>query len=53
MLNGTDKMLKNDINRIKLLEILAKAEDDVIAGKIAPITDTFSELREALKIRQI
>lgn len=53
MLNETDKMLKSDIKRVELLEILAKAEDDVNAGKIAPINDTFSEIREALKIRQI
>lgn len=53
MLNETDKMPKNDIGCIKLLEILVKAEDNVNAGKIAPINGTFSELREALKIRQI
>ena len=35
--------------RIELLEILAEAEEDVNAGRVAPIEDTFSNLRTILK----
>ena len=37
--------------RIELLEILAEAEEDVSAGRVAPIEDTFSNLRAILKGR--
>lgn len=36
-------------SRIELLEILAEAEEDVNAGRIAPVKDTFDDLREILK----
>lgn len=36
-------------SRIELLEMLAEAEEDVNAGRIAPIEDTFSNLRAILK----
>lgn len=36
-------------SRIELLEILAEAEDDVNSGRVAPIKDTFDDLREILK----
>ena len=36
-------------SRIELLEILAEAEDDVRNGRIAPISDTFSDLRAMLQ----
>ncbi|MDO4268021.1 MAG: type II toxin-antitoxin system Phd/YefM family antitoxin [Eubacteriales bacterium] len=36
-------------SRLELLEILAEAEEDVNAGRIAPIQDTFKELRKSLK----
>lgn len=35
--------------RIELLEILAEAEDNVSNGRVAPIKDTFDDLREILK----
>lgn len=35
--------------RIELLELLAEAEEDVAAGRIAPISETFSDLRAVLK----
>ncbi len=36
-------------SRIELLEILAEAEDDVRYGRVAPINDTFNELRSLLQ----
>lgn len=39
---------KNMKSRIELLEILAEAEDDVKNGRVAPINDTFQELRGVL-----
>lgn len=38
--------------RIELLEILAEAEEDVRAGGVAPMKDTFSNLRAILKERR-
>lgn len=35
--------------RIEMLEILAEAEEDVRAGRIAPMQDTFVNLRAILK----
>lgn len=35
--------------RIELLELLSEAEDDVKQGRVAPIGDTFSDLRNLLK----
>ena len=32
--------------RIELLEVLAEAEDDVKNGRVAPISDTFDDLRK-------
>ena len=40
---------KNMKARIELLEVLAEAEDDVKNGRVAPITDTFDDLRKMLK----
>ena len=40
---------KNMKARIELLEILAEAEDDVKSGRVAPISETFSDLREMLQ----
>lgn len=40
---------KNMKSRIELLEILAEAEDDVKNGRVAPISDTFNDLRSMLK----
>ena len=37
--------------RIELLEILAEAEEDVNAGRVAPLEDTFTSLRAMLKER--
>ncbi len=34
--------------RIELLEILAESEEDVKMGRVAPIQDTFQELRQLL-----
>ena len=39
---------KNMKARIELLEILAEAEDDVKCGRVAPITETFDDLRKML-----
>ena len=35
--------------RIELLELLAEAEEDVRAGRVAPMRDTFDDLRRMLK----
>ena len=35
--------------RIELLEILAEADEDVKYGRVAPIKDTFDDLRKMLK----
>ncbi len=35
--------------RIELLEILSEADDDVKQGRVAPIEDTFDDLRNLLK----
>ena len=35
--------------RIELLEILAEADEDVKYGRVAPIKDTFDDLRAILK----
>lgn len=40
---------KNMKSRIELLEILAEAEDDVKNKRIAPISDTFNDLRAMLQ----
>ena len=40
---------KNMKSRIELLEILTKAEDDVKNGRVAPISDTISDLRAMLQ----
>jgi prevent-host-death family protein len=39
-------------SRIELLEILGDAQDDVDNGRIAPMTDTFDNLRTILKGKQ-
>ena len=36
-------------SRIELLEILAEAEDDVKNGRVAPINETFDDLRQMLR----
>lgn len=40
---------KNMKARVELLEILAEAEDDVKNGRVAPVTETFDELRKMLQ----
>ena len=40
---------KNMKARIELLEVLAEAEDDVKNGRIAPISETFDDLRKMLQ----
>lgn len=35
--------------RIELLEILSEAEDDVKNGRIAPVSETFDDLRKMLQ----
>lgn len=35
--------------RIELLEILAEADEDVKFGRVAPVKDTFDDLRSILK----
>lgn len=39
-------------SRIELLEILAEAQEDVNNGRIAPMSDTFDNLRAILKGEQ-
>lgn len=36
-------------SRIELLEILSEAEDDVRNGRVAPISETFDDLRQMLR----
>ncbi len=36
-------------SRLELLEVLAEADEDVRNGRVAPIKDTFSDLRAVLK----
>ena len=36
-------------SRIDLLEILTEAEDDVRNGRVAPISETFDDLRQMLR----
>lgn len=36
-------------SRIELLEFLAEAENDVTNGRIAPLNDTFDDLRNILR----
>ena len=40
---------KNMKARIELLEILAEAEDDVKNGRVAPISESFDDLRAILQ----
>ena len=40
---------KNMKARIELLEVLSEAEDDVKNGRVAPITETFDDLRKMLQ----
>lgn len=40
---------KNMKARIELLEVLAEAEDDVRNGRVAPIDETFADLRAMLQ----
>lgn len=40
---------KNMKARIELLEVLAEAEDDVKNGRVAPISETFEDLRKMLQ----
>lgn len=40
---------KNMKSRIELLEVLAEAEDDVRNGRVAPISETFADLRSMLQ----
>lgn len=40
---------KNMKARIELLEVLAEAEDDVKNGRVAPISETFDDLRKMLQ----
>ena len=35
--------------RIELLEILSEAEDDVKNGRVAPVSETFDDLRKTLQ----
>jgi prevent-host-death family protein len=37
--------------RIELLELLAQGEDDVKNSRVAPITETFDDLRKQLQVR--
>ena len=44
---------KNMKARIELLEILAEAEEDVRNGRVAPISDTFNDLRTVLQEERV
>ena len=41
---------KNMKSRIELLEILAEAEGDVKNGRVAPMSETFDDLRAMLRV---
>ena len=41
----------NIMAELKLLRTLAEAENDVIHGRVAPVEDTFSDIRNALLAR--
>ena len=43
------EMYKHMKARMELLEMLAKAEEDVVNGRVSPIKDTFDELRKQLR----
>ena len=43
------KNMKARIELLELLELLAEAEDDVKNGRVAPITETFDDLRKMLQ----
>ena len=40
---------KNMKARIELLEVFAEAEDDAKNGRVAPISETFDDLRKMLQ----
>ena len=40
---------RNTKARLQLLETLAEAEEDVRMGRVAPVRDTFDDLRRQLK----
>lgn len=42
----------NMMTELKLLRTLADAEDDVIHGRVAPIEDTFDDIRNSLLTRK-
>lgn len=39
--------------RLELLEMLSEADDDVKNGRVAPISDTFNDLRNILQEGQV
>ena len=43
------KSCKENKERIELLEVLAEAEEDVKKDRVAPITETFDDLRKMLQ----
>jgi hypothetical protein len=47
-----ESMMQSDDLRIKLLEILAKAQDDVNNGRIAQMSYTFDNIRTILNSGQ-
>ncbi len=42
-----------DTKRFELLKMLAAADNNVRNGRIAPIKDTFDDLRDMLQERQV
>lgn len=44
---------KNMKSRIELLELLAEAEEDVKNGRVAPVSETFDDLRRILSEGQL
>lgn len=49
MPNETNKTLNDGKTSVNLLENLAKADENVNVGRVAPIEDTYSNLRKTLK----
>lgn len=39
---------KRLLSRLEMLELLAEAENDVMNGRVAPVQDTFDDLRSIL-----
>ncbi len=46
--NETPKQCNEQKARLELLEMLAKSEEDVRSGRVAPMQDSFDDIRKRL-----